>query len=331
MTPDIRKGIKLATKLPPTSVHNREDMQSILDNQLRKLKTDHIDYYLLHGVDANSWVRFQRYDVFSFLDKQVRDGKVVNPGFSFHGPSELFPRIVDAYPWVFCQIQYNYLDERFQAGTGGLMYAAEKDLAVMIMEPLRGGTLTRNVPDAVMKIWKSANIERTPAQWALKWIYNRREVTVVLSGMNEEAHIDENIRTACESLADSMTPEELEIIESVRDRYRAMAAIPCTACHYCMPCPKGVNIPDNFDMYNRIKCFHDSRFMMRFTYMLHNNGLEKGATNYASNCVNCGKCVQACPQHIPIPEMLKLVQREFEGLPLRIFQAAGKMMYRRAR
>lgn len=331
LTPTIRNKIKLATKLPPSSVNSKSDMQRILDNQLKRLNTDHIDYYLLHAMEKNSWGKLLTFDIFEFLDKQIKDGKIINAGFSFHGTNDLFHQIVDAYPWTFCQIQYNILDEHFQAGTEGLKYAASKDLAVMIMEPLRGGILVKNVPNEIMKVWNSSEINRTPAQWALKWLYNQNEITVVLSGMNEEYQVEDNIKTASESFPGCLTDKEIDTIKAVRDKYKELLEIPCTACRYCMPCPNGVDIPGCFDLYNRVTFYKDNKFNNHFTYMLHNNGLEKGKTNYASNCKNCGKCVKACPQHIDIPANLKKVEKEFEGLSIKGLEIIGRLFYRRAK
>ena len=331
ITPDIRKKVKLATKLPPTSVNSKQDMDKILNNQLKKLNTDYIDYYLLHGIDEKSWAKLLKYDVLDFLDEKVKEGKIINPGFSFHGSAELFSEIIDAYPWIFCQIQYNYMDENFQAGKKGLEYAASKDIAVMVMEPLRGGTLTNNIPKEIMDIWKNSGSDRTPAQWALQWILDNPDVTLVLSGMNEEKHIEENIATACSAMPNMMTKKELETVDKVKEKYHELLQIPCTACRYCMPCPQGIKIPENFDVYNRVTFYKEGKFNNRFTYMVHGNGLEKGKNTYASSCIGCGKCVKACPQNIDIPAKLKLVEKEFEGLPLKVFETVGRLLYRLAR
>ena len=330
LKPDIREKLKLATKLPPSAVREKADMEKILDNQLKKLNTDRIDYYLLHGLDEHSWEKFQRFDVLEFLDTQVRKGKIVNKGFSFHGPGGLFNEIVDAHDWVFCQIQYNILDEYFQAGRAGLEYAASKNLAVMIMEPLRGGTLTANIPGEIMDIWDSSGHARTPAEWALKWLWDHDEITVVLSGMNREDHISENIRVAEESDPGCLTAAEKATVGMVRDKYRELLEIPCTACRYCMPCPRGIDIPGSFDLYNRVAFYKDGKFQNQFRYMLHNGGLEKGESHYVSNCINCGKCVKACPQNIDIPEKLKKVERMYEGIFLKILEFIGRIFYKRA-
>lgn len=217
-----REKVKLATKLPSWTVKSREDMDRILNVQLERLRTDHIDYYLVHGLVGALWDKMEKLEVLSFLDKAKADGLIVNAGFSFHGSVEDFKRIVDAYPWTFCQIQYNFLDEKNQAGTEGLKYAASKGLGVIIMEPLRGGKLTYPIPPAVQEIWDEAPVKRTPAEWSLRWIWNHPEVTVVLSGMNEELHIEENLKIAGEAYPNSLTEAELQLVSKVEQKYRGL-------------------------------------------------------------------------------------------------------------
>ncbi len=212
-----REKVRIATKLPPWSVHSQEDMNHILSSQLSTLHTDRIDYYLLHSLTKASWEKMKRLGVLGFLDTAKKDGRIKNAGFSFHGDLATFKEIIDAYNWDFCQIQYNYLDEHNQAGTEGLVYAAGKNLAVMIMEPIRGGNLAGNVPDEVKKIWDESPVRRSPAEWALRWVWNHPEVTVVLSGMNDERHIEENLRVAGEALPNSLSQSELVLIARVRD------------------------------------------------------------------------------------------------------------------
>ena len=234
-----REKVKIATKLPHWSVRERADMDRILAGQLATLKTDHIDYYLLHSLGKESWEKLEKLGVLEFLDKAKAEGKIRNAGFSFHGTFDAFRQIVDAYDWQFCQIQYNFLDEHNQAGTAGLRYAAGKNLAVMVMEPLRGGNLAGPVPEEIQKIWDEAPVKRSPAEWGLRWVWNHPEVTVVLSGMNNEAHIDENIRTAGSALPQSLPPEDLARIDRVKETYRQLMKVGCTGCGYCMPCPAG--------------------------------------------------------------------------------------------
>ena len=309
-----RDRVKVATKLPSWMIKSRADMDRYLAAQLGKLQTDHIDYYLLHSLDGKSWDNLVRLGVLEFLDQAQKDGRIVNAGFSFHGLGEDFKRIVDAYPWVFCQIQYNYLDENSQAGTAGLEYAASKGLGVIVMEPLRGGNLARPTPPtAVAAIWDEAKVRRTPAEWALRWVWNRPEVTVVLSGMNEEAHIAENFAIASEAQANSLTPEELALVERVGRTYRELLKVGCTGCGYCMPCPSNVMIPLCFEEFNNMHLFGPEE-AVKFRYALRMSGeLVDGQPGYASQCVECGACLKKCPQHIQIPDKLAQLAAEMEG------------------
>ena len=285
-----REKVKLATKLPSWLIQSREDMDTFLDAQLKKLKTDHIDYYLVHALIGELWDTVEKLGVVDFLDKAKADGRIKNAGFSFHGAGDDFNRIVDAYDWDFCQIQYNFLDEKNQAGTAGLEYAASKGLGVIIMEPLRGGNLTKNVPPAVKKIWDEAPVKRTAAEWALRWIWNHPEVTVVLSGMNDEAYIRENLKVADKANPNSLTGNELELVKRVEGKYRELMKVGCTGCRYCMPCPSGVNIPLCFETYNNLYMADDPNGE-KFMYAARLGGaLGLGTPEFASQCVQCGEC-----------------------------------------
>jgi predicted aldo/keto reductase-like oxidoreductase len=306
-----RGKVRVATKLPPWSVRSRADMDRILDGQLATLKTDHIDYYLLHSLEQVSFTKLENLGVLEFLDAAQKDGRIRNTGFSTHAELPAFKKIVDAYDWTFCQIQYNYLDEKNQAGTEGLRYAHKKNLAVMIMEPLRGGNLGGKVPEEVQKIWDAAPVKRTPAAWALRWVWDHPEVTVVLSGMNDEQHIDENLRTAEEAYPGSLTDGECACILQVRDTYKRLMKVGCTGCGYCMPCPSGVDIPGCFSLYNAHHLFPQDR-SARFQYFGRHGGLLAGVS-YAGLCRECGKCEKACPQHLPIRTLLMNVSKEMEG------------------
>jgi hypothetical protein len=307
-----REKVRIATKLPHWSVRERADMERILAKQLATLKTDHIDYYLLHSLGKESWEKMERLRVLEFLGQAKKAGKIRNAGFSFHGTLDAFRQIVDAYDWQFCQIQYNFLDEHNQAGTAGLRYAAGKNLAVMIMEPLRGGNLAGPVPEEIRKIWDEAPVKRSPAEWGLSWVWNHPEVTVVLSGMNNEAHIDENIRVAGSALPQSLTPDDIARIDQVKETYRRLMKVGCTGCGYCMPCPAGVDIPGCFALYNAHHLFPKDR-APRFQYIGHHGGLI-GDVSYAGLCRQCGKCEKACPQHLPIPRLMKDVKADMEGM-----------------
>ncbi|MGW8194440.1 MAG: aldo/keto reductase [Desulforhopalus sp.] len=309
-----RDKVKLATKLPSWMIASRDDMDRYLDRQLEKLQTDHIDYYLLHALNGLSWESLKVLGVEDFLDRASGDGRIGSAGFSFHGLAQDFTRIVDEYPWVFCQIQYNYLDQENQAGSAGLRYAAAKDLAVIVMEPLRGGNIGQPVaPPAVEAIWQSAPVKRTPVEWALRWVWNHPQVTLVLSGMNEEAHIEENLAIAAEAEADSLSGEELELVAKVAQKYHELMKVGCTGCGYCMPCPEGVMIPVIFEVYNKMHMFGDEG-TAKFSYALRMSGAVTGTEpGFGSQCVECGECMEKCPQHLEIIDHLAEVVREMEG------------------
>lgn len=300
-----RERVGIATKLPSWLITSREDMDRYLNEQLERLETDCIDYYLLHTLNQDLWANLKSHDVLGFLDKAIADGRIRYAGFSYHGKdTALFKEIVDAYDWTFCQIQYNYMDENYQAGREGLEYAASKKLGVVIMEPLKGGSLAQKLPEAIEETYRSSGYDRSPVDWALRWLWNHEEVTVILSGMNEEAHLDENMTVASEALPGGMKEDESAVMTRVRTILKERVKVGCTACGYCMPCPVGVDIPRNFSLLND---FHrldsdthktSSKFM--YSILLKEN--EK-----ASACVGCGKCESHCPQGIEIREKLKLV------------------------
>lgn len=319
-----REKIRLATKLPSFLVETSADMDRFLNAQLIRLKTQHIDYYLLHSLTGPLWDHMDRLGVRDFLDRARQDGRISNAGFSFHGMPEDFERIVDAYPWQFCQIQYNFLDEEYQAGTRGLHYAASRGLGVIVMEPLRGGNLAvPEAPSSVASVWSEAPIERTPAEWALRWVWNHPEVTVVLSGMNDEAHIRENLSIAGAAFPRSLSAEELALVKRAAHKYKELMKVGCTGCGYCMPCPAGVAIPSCFEVYNK-RYLSGNLPEALALYAIRNSGiLRKGVPSYASQCVECGLCLEKCPQVLPIPGLLKQVAAELEvpGLDERVARA----------
>ncbi len=287
-------------------------MDRYLNAQLKKLNTNRIDYYLLHGLNGVLWDSLYSMKVLDFLEKAKKDGRIVNAGFSFHGVSDDFLRIVDSNDWVFCQIQYNYLDTENQAGRKGLEYAAAKGLGVIVMEPLRGGDLGRVIPPpAVQKLWDTAQQKRSQAERALRWVWNHPEVTVVLSGMNEEAHIAENIAIAQTAYPNSLDETELILIEQAAQIYRKIMKIGCTGCGYCQPCPTGVLIPRCFEIYNNMHMFNATDAPLR--YVVLNCGALTGEPGYASQCIECGECLEKCPQQIDIPTELAKVASELEG------------------
>ena len=325
-----RERVRIATKLPAWVLSKAEDMDKILDMQLKKLQTDHIDYYLLHGLDAGAWKKLQGFDVLKFLERVRSEGKIINTGFSFHGTRPTFKEIVDSNDWTMCQIQYNFLDENLQAGTEGLCYAASKNLAVMIMEPLRGGVLAGKLPKDVKRIYDAADGKRSAAEWGLRWVWNHPEVTVVLSGMNAESQVKENIRTCEDALPGSMGKAELSVVNDVAACYRRLMKVPCTGCGYCMPCPSGVNIPSNFSMYNQYYMF-GGKMRTRGMYAALNMGLLHGKPTDASLCKSCGECVKRCPQHIAIPEELKSVKRTLGGARTKMMIPIFKRVFPRPR
>jgi len=321
-----RNKVKIATKLPSWMTHSREEMDTYLDAQLEKIQTDRIDYYLLHALNGDSWNRLTAMKVLDFIERAKADGRIANAGFSFHGRLEDFKPIVDAYPWEFCQIQYNYLDEQNQAGTEGLEYAASRDLGVVVMEPLRGGNLGQPEPPPDVKaIWEKAAVRRTPVEWALRWVWNHPEVTVVLSGMNEEAHIEENLAIAAQALPESLTREELNRVEAAGRKYKTLMKVGCTGCGYCLPCPSEVSIPNCFEVYNMMHLF-DKGEEAKFMYAIRMSGMISGTPGYASQCVQCGECLEKCPQEIEIPDFLEKVAEEMEDANLEKRVAMGKKM-----
>jgi len=320
-----RERVKLATKLPPSAVRTREQMDRILDVQLKKLQTDRIDYYLLHALDAKSWAHLEGLGVLEFLDAAKASGRIVNTGFSYHGDLRTFREVIDSYDWIVCQIQYNFLDQETQAGTEGLRYAAGRRIAVMVMEPLRGGMLASNLPEEVRAIYHQSGYDRSPAAWGLRWVWNHPEVTVVLSGMNDERHIEENLATCEDALPGAMAPAELETIERVASVYRRSMRVGCTGCGYCLPCPEGVNIPQCFYLYN-LYSTGQNRLFTRGMYGMNLMG-GMGERGDAALCRGCGRCIRACPQGIAIPDELAKVRRTLGGLRTRVLLPIARRFF----
>ncbi len=297
-----RQKIQLATKLPSWLIKTREDMDKYLNEQLDKLQTDHIDFYLLHALSKDKWQTYKENGVFDFIDKAKESGKIKHIGFSFHDDLDVFKQIIDEYDgWEFCQIQFNYMDEYFQAGIEGLNYAADREIPVIVMEPLRGGSLAKNIPEDIEKVWEKADKKRTPAQWAFRFVFDNPNVKIVLSGMNSIQQIEENIKTAEEGLPNSLSEKEKGLINEVKEMYKSKIRVDCTKCQYCMPCPVGVNIPYNFELLNNVTMYDDLVASKgRYLYLMQ-------PENRAEACVECGKCETVCPQNISIREMLKEV------------------------
>ena len=296
-----RERVKLATKMPCWLITEATEFDTYLDQQLERLQTETIDFYLLHALNKTQWPKVRDLGVLDWAQRAIADGRIRHLGFSFHDDLSLFKEIVDAYDWTFCQIMYNYMDTGFQAGTEGLKYAAGRGLAVVVMEPLRGGSLTRPAPSSVAEIWRQAPVARTQVDWALQWVWNHPEVSLLLSGMSELSHVEENVVSAANSGVGSMSTEELDLVDRVRDAYRSLSPIPCTNCKYCMPCPSGVAIPRIFDIYNQGKMYKDEETAKtRYNRFLR-------AEERADRCVACGSCEAACPQQIEIISWLKTV------------------------
>lgn len=306
-----REKVAIATKLPTWLITCREDMDRYLNEQLERLETDRIDYYLLHALNADNWANLQQHAVQKFLDAAIADGRIKYAGFSYHGKNpEIFKEIVDAYDWTFCQIQYNYMDENYQAGREGLEYAAAKKLGVVIMEPLKGGSLALNLPEAIEETYKKSGYDRSPVDWALRWLWNHEEVTILLSGMNEQAHLDENMAIASDALPGGMKDDENAVMVKVKTILKEKVKVGCTACGYCMPCPVGVDIPRNFSLLND---FHrlDSEAHKASSKRMYSMLVKE--EEKASSCIECGKCESHCPQDIPIRDMLKVVTADLVG------------------
>ncbi|MBI5459712.1 aldo/keto reductase [Methanobacterium sp.] len=294
----------LATKLPTWLLEEAGDMGRFLDEQLQRLKTDCIDFYLLHSLKEKQWFQLEDLGVLEFLDEAVSDGRIKYTGFSTHDETSFVKEVVDSYQWDMCQIQYNYLDENIQAGSEGLQYAAGKGLGVVIMEPLKGGVLADYVPQEVQAIWDDAPLRRTPAEWALRYLWDIPEINVVLSGMNTRGQLKENLETAADGLPHSLTSEELKIMEEVKQVYQGEISVECSRCGYCMPCPSGINIPQCFSYLNQAEMLEDySEVKNQYYFMLKD-------TQRAGNCLECGLCEELCSQHINIREELRKVEKK---------------------
>ena len=296
----LREKVQLATKLPTWLIKTEADFERLLDEQLTRLETDWIDFYMFHGLGAERWELVQRLRGLEAFERARADGRIRQIGFSFHGSPDAFITIVDAYDWDFCQIQYNFIDEEYQAGTAGLRRAAERKVGVFAMEPLRGGTLAASGPEAVDAIWAEAAVKRAPADWALRWVWDHPDVVMALSGMNAPEQLDANIATADTTQAGAMTADELALVARVRDVFRAKMKVVCTTCGYCLPCPNGVAIPDVFSSYNTSAMFgtlQAASAVYRMYVMAGGHG--------ADQCARCGECEPKCPQQIPIQDLLE--------------------------
>ncbi|MBR0172268.1 MAG: aldo/keto reductase [Lachnospiraceae bacterium] len=324
---NCRDKVFIATKLPQYIMRSAKAIEKTFQEHLTRLRTDYIDYYLMHMfTDIAEWEHLRTLGIEDFIRAKKEAGSIRQIGFSYHGDTDTFQAILAAYDWDFCQIQYNYLDEHSQAGRAGLEAAAKKGIPVIIMEPLRGGKLV-NLPAEAARALADSRTGYTPAELGLRWLWNQPAVTCVLSGMNSTEMIEENVRVASEASPDSFTEEDLALTERIRGIIRAKEKVGCTGCRYCMPCPHGVDIPGNFHYYNLMYLEQRDRARLEFA---RNMGLQKDA-GFASRCTECGKCEMHCPQHIPIREKLKEADRALRPLPYRIGLDIARIVMKRNR
>ena len=316
----IRDQVFIATKLPHYLIRNKETLDKLFAEQLKRLRTDYIDYYLMHMLtDVMTWERMKQLGIEEWLREKQKSGAIRQIGFSYHGNSDMFCQLVDAFDWDFCQIQYNYLDENSQAGRRGLTYAHEKGLPIIIMEPLRGGKLVNRLPQEALRVFSEHPSRRTPAEWAFRWLWNQPEVTCVLSGMNSMEMVKENIQTASSVSIGEFGPSEEDVLKQVVNAIHAKVKVGCTGCGYCMPCPRNVDIPGSFAAYNRRHTESRSRGFIEY---LMCTAFRKTSTA-ASNCIQCGKCEKHCPQQIQIRKELEAVKKDMEGP---IYKIARKLV-----
>ncbi|MGM0379874.1 MAG: aldo/keto reductase [Bacillota bacterium] len=304
---DIRDEIYLATKLPSWLINSKEDMYKYFNKQLERLKTDYIDYYLIHSLNEKLWENLKDNGIFEFIDELKQKELIKHIGFSFHDEYEVFEKIIDDYDgWEFTQIQLNYLDENWQAGLKGLEYAKENDLDLIIMEPLKGGKIVGEIPRDIEKIFMDSKKKSKPVKWALDYLWNKPEVDILLSGMSNIDQVIENVEYADKSESNCFNKEDIKLIEKVKEEYKKRIAINCTQCKYCIPCPVEVNIPLAFKQYNNYKKFDNfEKFKNKYID-------ETKPKVRASKCIECGQCLDKCPQNIDIPKELKKVANDFE-------------------
>lgn len=307
---NCRNKVEIATKIQHFLIKKPEDFDKCFNEQLKRLKTDYVDYYLMHMLpDVEIWNKLKNLGVIQWLEAKKSSGQIRHVGFSYHGNTPIFKEIIDAYDWEMCQVQYNYMDEHSQAGRAGVEYAYKKKIPVVIMEPLRGGRLVNDLPPKAKWLFEKANPKRTPAEWALRWLWDQKEVSVVLSGMNSMEMLEENIRIAEETKPGKFGKEEFALFENVRNAINEKIKVPCTGCGYCMPCPFGVDIPGCFRCYN--VRYTDNFYTALREYVMCTT--LKAKRSNASLCKKCGKCEEHCPQGIKIRDELDMVKRKMEN------------------
>ncbi len=320
---DIRSKVYIADKLPIFLINKKSQIEKFFNTQLDRLNTDYVDFYLMHSLmSIQDWEKLKDLDIIDFINGKKNSGKIKHIGFSFHGRPEDFIKILEDYPWDFCQIQYNYIDENYQAGKSGLLRAQEHGIGVVIMEPLRGGALANQAPNKVREIFDDYPEKRTPAYWGLRFVMNQKGVSTVLSGMNDDENIKENIRVASETTENSMSNVEFNVIEAAKKVYDELMKVPCTGCNYCAPCPFGVDIPQIFSDYNSKYFFKGG--ISALQYMGRHVGVM-GEKSGANLCTNCGKCKKHCPQNIDIPIVLKEAHKELDNVLLRAAMSVAKI------
>lgn len=302
-----RERVRIATKMPTWLVKSEKDMDKFLNKQLGRLKMRYVDYYLLHGLNKERWETLKKLEVCKWAEKKIQQGKFMHFGFSFHDQFDVFKDIIDSYDgWTFCQIQYNYLDSDYQAGTKGLKYAASKGLAVVVMEPIAGGRLGMTPPSEVQAVFDRYLIKRTPAEWALQWVWNQPEVSVALSGMSNMKQVAENVESASHSGPNTLPPEDLELLNEAKIKYKELGFVGCTGCKYCLPCPEGIDIPQIISLYNEYYIKNMSEEVKK----KYRENIKRG--NQAKKCAKCGKCEELCPQKLPIREIMTRAAWVFE-------------------
>ena len=317
----LRDQVRIATKLPQYLVKNRDSLDKYFDEELSRLRTDRVDYYLMHHLtDIAQWERLKSVGVLDWIAEKKAAGAIRNIGFSYHGNSDNFLKILADYDWDFCQIQYNYLDETTQAGVVGLKAAAARGIPVVIMEPLRGGKLVNKLPEAAKQLMARHERGWSPADWGLRWLWDQPEVTVVLSGMNSLAMVEENVRIASEAAVGAFSAEDRAFLQRILDIIREKEKVGCTGCRYCMPCPKGVDIPGYFSSYNLM--YTESK-VSGWRHFFQAVALS-AEPSFASQCVQCGKCEKHCPQGIPIREQLKKAEKALLPWPVKLAVKMGR-------